>query len=431
MRAITGGIAARSPCCSPDAGAAEESAAPSGEGGTTKLAVQETAGVPSAFVAFGIEKGFFDKQKLEIDLQPTQGGAATIPALVSGDIQVGGSNVVSLLLASSKDLPIRAIAGGTSAQAGGREGLRRAAGGQGQGDLRARGPRGQDRRGQHAQQHRRGRRQGGAREAGRRPRVAQALGGAVPGDGAGAGQGLRRRGVQHRAVRDPERRRRATRCSATPTSTPSPTCRSAPTRSPNQFAESDPDAVKAFQAAVKETADYVAGHEDEFRTFLSESAKMPPKLAKKIVLPKWTGEVDADSVANTAQLMQTYGVVEGEIDTVEAPAGRLSMKIDAFCHVMPREYAERLEAVGDAPGRRQHPQPDRRDPVDGRPRPALRADGRVRRRLPAGGQPAGAADRGPRAAAAGREFARSATRGWRACAPSTRTASRASSRSCR
>ena len=25
------------------------------------------------------------------------------------------------------------------------------------------------------------------------------------------------------------------------------------------------------------------------------------------------------------------------------------MKIDAFCHVMPREYAERLEAVDDAP----------------------------------------------------------------------------------
>ena len=34
-------------------------------------------------------------------------------------IQVGGSNVVSLLLASSKDLPIQAIAGGTTAQPSG------------------------------------------------------------------------------------------------------------------------------------------------------------------------------------------------------------------------------------------------------------------------------------------------------------------------
>jgi NitT/TauT family transport system substrate-binding protein len=89
----------------------------------------------------------------------------------------------------------------------------------------------------------------------------------------------------------------------------------------NQFAESDPEAVEAFQAAVKETADYVAGHEDEFRTFLSENAKMPPALAEKIVLPKWTGEVDADSVANTAQLMRKYGVVKDEIDTAKLLQG--------------------------------------------------------------------------------------------------------------
>jgi hypothetical protein len=42
---------------------------------------------------------------------------------------------------------------------------------------------------------------------------------------------------------------------------------------------------------------------------------MPPELAKKIVLPKWTGEVNAESVANTADLMRKYGVVSGEIDT--------------------------------------------------------------------------------------------------------------------
>ena len=41
---------------------------------------------------------------------------------------------------------------------------------------------------------------------------------------------------------------------------------------------------------------------------------MPPAVAKSIVLPFWTGEVDADSVANTAQLMQKYGVVQGELD---------------------------------------------------------------------------------------------------------------------
>src|SRR5215216_2482058 len=228
MRAITGGIA---------------------------LLLQETAGVPSAFVAFGIEKGLFEKQKLEIDLQPTQGGAATIPALVSGDIQVGGSNVVSLLLASSKDLPIQAIAGGTTAQASGEKDFGALLAAKGKGIS---GP--EDLEGKTV-------------AVNTLNNIAEVVVKAA----------LEKQGGAY-AVTD-------------------------------EFAESDPDAVKAFQAAVKETADYVAGHEDEFRTFLSENAKMPPALAKKIVLPKWTGEVDAGSLANTAKLMQKYGVVNGEIDT--------------------------------------------------------------------------------------------------------------------
>jgi hypothetical protein len=41
---------------------------------------------------------------------------------------------------------------------------------------------------------------------------------------------------------------------------------------------------------------------------------MPPEVAQKIVLPNWTGEVDAESVANTAKLMQRYGVVDKPVD---------------------------------------------------------------------------------------------------------------------
>src|SRR4051812_24012618 len=89
--------------------------------GPTTLDVQETAGVPSAFVAFGMAKGFFAKEGLKIDLQTSQGGATTVPALISGKIQVAGSNVVSLLIAASKGLPVEAIAPGTSAHGAGQK----------------------------------------------------------------------------------------------------------------------------------------------------------------------------------------------------------------------------------------------------------------------------------------------------------------------
>jgi NitT/TauT family transport system substrate-binding protein len=315
MRAITGGIALLIALLIAGCGSGGgESAAPSGEGGTTKLSVQETAGVPSAFVAFGIEKGFFEKQKLEIDLQPTQGGAATIPALVSGDIQVGGSNVVSLLLASSKDLPIRAIAGGTNAQPAGEKdfGALLAAKGKGITDPKDL--------------------EGKTVAVNTLNNIAEVVVKAA----------LEKKGVDPESIElsevpFPEMEPALAKGSVDAAFSIEPFVTQSVQKGDevlgysyvdtesdmqvgayavtDKFAESDPEAVKAFQAAVKETADYVGAHEDEFRTFLSESAKIPPKLAKSIVLPTWTGEVNADSVANTAQLMQKYGVVQGEIDT--------------------------------------------------------------------------------------------------------------------
>ncbi len=76
------------------------------------------------------------------------------------------------------------------------------------------------------------------------------------------------------------------------------------------YAEENADTIRRFQAEVRETAEYVTASEDEFRTYLSERAKIAPDLAKRTVLPRWTGEVDADSVQDTSDLMQRYGLVE-------------------------------------------------------------------------------------------------------------------------
>src|SRR3954452_13592389 len=102
-------------------GGGSASTATTDSSGDTTLNVQETAGVPSAFVAFGQAKGFFTKHKLKINLESSQGGATAVPSLVSGKIQVAGSNVVSLMIAASKGLPVEAIAPGTSAHGAGQK----------------------------------------------------------------------------------------------------------------------------------------------------------------------------------------------------------------------------------------------------------------------------------------------------------------------
>src|SRR5688500_3781753 len=85
----------------------------SDDGGPASVSVQDTAGVPSAFLEYGVEQGFFDDHRLDVEVTPSQGGATVVPAVVSGDSDIAGSNVVSVLLAQAKDIPIKIIAPGT------------------------------------------------------------------------------------------------------------------------------------------------------------------------------------------------------------------------------------------------------------------------------------------------------------------------------
>lgn len=68
--------------------------------------------IPIADVAplfLGIEKGFFKAEGLSVRTHFAQGGAAIVPSVASGDYEFGFSNVVSLMIANTKGLPLRII----------------------------------------------------------------------------------------------------------------------------------------------------------------------------------------------------------------------------------------------------------------------------------------------------------------------------------
>lgn len=71
--------------------------------------------VTNAPLALGIEKGFFAEEGLAVTTQVGQGGAALLPAVVSGQYDFAFSNNVSLLIARAKGLPIRIVAAASSA----------------------------------------------------------------------------------------------------------------------------------------------------------------------------------------------------------------------------------------------------------------------------------------------------------------------------
>jgi ABC-type nitrate/sulfonate/bicarbonate transport system substrate-binding protein len=289
-------------------------------GGQTTLKVQETAGVPSAFVGFGIEQGIFERHGLQIELEQTQGGAATLPALVNGDVQVGGSNVVSLLIASSKGLPVQAIAPGTSARGAGQEdfGALLAAPKSGIRDARDF--------------------EGSTVAVNTLDNIAEVVvKAALEKEGADPskvklievpfpemGPAMERGDVQGAFSIEPfvttsvQSGAKVVNYSYVATE---PDMQVGAYAVARDFAAENGDAVEAFKAAVADTAQYVGDHQDEFRTYLSEEAQIEPRLAERIVLPQWTQELNMESLESTAELMQKYGLVEEPVDAQQLVGG--------------------------------------------------------------------------------------------------------------
>jgi NitT/TauT family transport system substrate-binding protein len=281
-------------------------------GGPTTLNVQETAGVPSAFVAFGISKGFFKKHGLDVKLQTSQGGAATVPALVSGKIQVAGSNVVSLLIAASKGLPVEAIAPGTSAHGAGQKDF---------GALMV------------------------PKDSPIRD-VKQLAGKTVAVNTLNniaevvVKASLQKAGVDPakvklREIDFPEMapalakhdvdagfliepfvtiaKQAGDRVVDYSYVTTEPNLQVGAYAVSRKFAEQSPDAVKRYRAAVGDTATYLMAHQSEFRTFLAERAKTPAKLAKTMELPTFTTTLNTASLQHTAGLVQQFGLVKDKV----------------------------------------------------------------------------------------------------------------------
>jgi NitT/TauT family transport system substrate-binding protein len=64
----------------------------------------------SAVIYFAQDRGFFNRAGIRVEIEPDSNGAAVATAVLSGALDVGVSNVVSIALAHSKNLPLAFIA---------------------------------------------------------------------------------------------------------------------------------------------------------------------------------------------------------------------------------------------------------------------------------------------------------------------------------
>lgn len=69
----------------------------------------------------GEEQGFFEERGLEVDLQTSQGGAAVVPAVASGQVDFGSANPISLMQARERGIDLKIVSHWSSSQSEGNE----------------------------------------------------------------------------------------------------------------------------------------------------------------------------------------------------------------------------------------------------------------------------------------------------------------------
>jgi hypothetical protein len=62
-------------------------------------------------------------------------------------------------------------------------------------------------------------------------------------------------------------------------------------------------------------------HQDEFRTFMTERAKTPAKLARGMQLPTFTTTLNTASMQRTAGLVRRFGLVDKAVSVGDLVPG--------------------------------------------------------------------------------------------------------------
>jgi NitT/TauT family transport system substrate-binding protein len=90
-------------------GGDDDSSGDGGSSGPTTITVGTLPIANAAPMYLGMEKGFFADEGLKIEPQVGEGGAALIPALISGDAQFAFVGVIPAITAAAKDVPVKIV----------------------------------------------------------------------------------------------------------------------------------------------------------------------------------------------------------------------------------------------------------------------------------------------------------------------------------
>ncbi|KND44740.1 MULTISPECIES: ABC transporter substrate-binding protein [Streptomyces] len=287
-----------------------------GSGGTTTLKLGVIPIIDVAPLYLGEKKGFYSKRGLELEPTLAQGGAAIVPGVVSGQFDFGFSNMTSLLVAQSKNVPVKAVVNGVAST--GKAGADFA-----EIMVRKGSPlkTASDLEGKKVAANTLGNIcdtsvNESVRKDGGDPSEVEYV--EMPFDQMPAA--LAKGQVDAACVVEPALAAIKSQGGTVLASNfvdVSPYLTVAMYFTSQKYAAENPETVKKFQEATAESLAYADAHPDEVRQIITTYTKIPRNLLETVVLPHWPAEPDRASIERLGELGQKDGLFEKTPDLDE------------------------------------------------------------------------------------------------------------------
>lgn len=278
-----------------------------------KVTVGLVPGAQAIPVVLGVQRGIFKEENLEVETKFLADGAQAVPALLNGEIQVASVSTVSVLTASERKVPLKAV---MPSSAGGKtpeddwaavlvskdspiktvkdlEGKTIALNGlKNLGDVTVK-----------------------ASLAKQGVDVSTLKFVEVPFPEMNAA--LKRNRVDAVWVIEPFRTIGLAAGSRALVHTYAETMPTLPTATfmvSERYGKQNADVIARFRRAMSTSFEYASTHEPEVRKVLETEFETDPALAEKVNLAQWPSELDIPAIQELAKLSKQYGAVEGDVD---------------------------------------------------------------------------------------------------------------------
>ncbi|MET7296172.1 ABC transporter substrate-binding protein [Streptomyces griseoloalbus] len=306
-------LTAATACGSSDSGEPDGAGS---SGGTTTVTVGLIPIVDVAPLYLGQKKGFFSERGLKLDFSSAQGGAAIVPGVVSGQFEFGFSNMTSLMIARSSDVPVKAVANGIASTGVVGEDFEALTV---KGDSPIKSPKELE-----------GKKvaintlkninetavRAAVRKAGGDPDRVELVELAFDQMPAALDGGR----IDAAMVVEPALatiKSQGGREIASPMVDIAPKLTVAMYFTSTRYAQENPEVVQKFQEATAESLAYADSHPDEVREIVTTYTRIPADVLAKVTLPKWPAEPDRAAIEELARLGEADGLFEQAPDLDE------------------------------------------------------------------------------------------------------------------